>query len=124
MTRGSLFAVVCIVSFAALGLMACGGGEGRSESAEAAETVEPIVIGPEAEGRLAMADAADGSEDHVVSKCVGCGLHMAGDPRHSLEVDGYELQFCSETCRDGFLMDPTGALLALDLPESEEPETP
>ena len=45
--------------------------------------------------KLAKADAADGSVDKVVSKCLGCGLAMNGkrDRRHNR---GFTLHFCSK----------------------------
>ncbi len=51
---------------------------------------------------LQAADAHDGTEDHVVSECTGCGLGMKGDPAHASKHEGYELHFCSESCKSQF----------------------
>lgn len=63
---------------------------------------------------LAAADAHDGTEDHVVSECTGCGLGMAGDPAHAVQHEGYELHFCSDSCKAGFEADPAAGLKHLE----------
>ncbi len=67
---------------------------------------------------LAKADQVDGTEDHVVSKCPGCALAMDGKEDHALEVEDYELHFCSDRCRDGFKENTADAVMALTLPEA------
>ncbi len=67
---------------------------------------------------LAKADQVDGTEDHVVSKCPGCALAMDGNEDHSLEVEDYELHFCSDRCRDGFTENTAEAVMALKVPEA------
>ncbi len=67
---------------------------------------------------LAKADQVDGTEDHVVSKCPGCALAMDGKEDHALEVEDYELHFCSDRCRDGFTENTAEAVMALTVPEA------
>ena len=63
---------------------------------------------------LAAADAHDGTVDKVVSECTGCGLGMAGDAAHSVTHEGYELHFCSDSCKSGFEADPVAGLKNLE----------
>ena len=58
---------------------------------------------------------ADGTEDHVVSQCPGCSLAMAGNAEHALEVEGYELHFCSDSCKGKFAENSEANLMALDV---------
>lgn len=99
-----------------LGLVACG------EKAQEVKARAPVEVGPELEAILARADLADGTEDHVVSKCPGCSLAMEGKAEHASEVGEYALHFCSDSCRDRFEANPTEVLLALELPEESESE--
>lgn len=70
--------------------------------------------GPPSEGELlAAADAHDGAADHVVHECAGCALGMPGAPEHVVKHAGYELHFCSESCKRGFEADPAGGLAKL-----------
>jgi len=55
---------------------------------------------------LAAADAHDGTVDKTVSECTSCGLGMKGDAAHTTQHEGYELQFCSDTCKRNFEDDP------------------
>jgi YHS domain-containing protein len=63
---------------------------------------------------LAKADAHDGTTDHVVHECGGCGLGMPGDPAHAVKHEGYELHFCSETCKGTFEKDPKAGLAKIE----------
>jgi YHS domain-containing protein len=63
---------------------------------------------------LAAADAHDGATDHVVHECTGCGLGMPGDAAHAVKHEGYELHFCSETCKANFEKDPAAGLARLE----------
>ncbi|GEM_PF-977082 len=95
----------------------------RSQVEEAAvlETVAiPDAVKPAVQAVLAQADAADGTVDHVVSKCVGCGLAMEGTAEHALKVGGDELHFCSEDCKHRFAGNAADALLALEIPKTVE----
>jgi len=80
-----------------LALTACGTAPPSSTPSAAASVLE-------------KADAADGTVDKTVSKCTGCGLGMQGDPAHAVEHEGYELHFCSDTCRSNFEEDPEAGI--------------
>lgn len=81
---------------------------------------EPIVLQLKLDdalsARLAAADAADGTADHVVEKCISCSLKMAGKAGHSVTVNDYQLHLCSADCQVSFAKDAGGALLALPEP--------
>ena len=109
--------------------LACSGGEAPEPPAEAAPTEAAAEAAPEAAAEaapeaaapaddsaaiLAKADAADGTEDHVVSKCTGCRLGMDGDAMHTVQHEGYELHFCSAGCKESFESDPAGGLAVLN----------
>ena len=72
----------------------------------------PVAV--DAAAVLAKADLADGTEDKVVSKCARCALGMAGDPQRASTHEGYELHFCSDSCKTGFEEDPDATLSRLD----------
>jgi len=82
-----------------LWLMACG--------ASAPETLPTTEV-------LAAADAHDGAVDKVVGECAGCMLGMSGDPAHAVQHEGYELHFCSSSCKEGFAADPDAGLRRLE----------
>ena len=63
---------------------------------------------------LAAADAHDGTVDHVVSECTGCGLGMPGKAEHSVKHEGYELHFCGESCKGNFEKDPKAGVANLE----------
>lgn len=63
---------------------------------------------------LAAADAADGTVDKTVSECTSCGLGMPGNDAYTVEHDGYELHFCSETCKANFEQDPEAGMKKLE----------
>ncbi len=65
---------------------------------------------------LARADAADGTVDHVVSRCVTCGLAMEGSPQHASSLDGYTLHLCSAECKETFDRAPGTVLARLERP--------
>ena len=67
--------------------------------------------------RLAAADAADGSTDKVIHKCIGCSLHMDGDPAFAATAHGYEAHLCSEQCLYRFERDPDRVILQMQPPE-------
>ena len=62
---------------------------------------------------LSSADQVDGLEDTVVEECAGCSLQMAGDPAYVIEVEGYSLHMCNESCKDGYEKDLSQNLEAL-----------
>ena len=105
----------------------CGGGSEETSSATETETetdasavaeVEPAVLelSPEAVALLAMADLADGTEDHVVEKCASCGLGMDGNAENAVTVGDYEMHFCSDTCSRRFEENAEATVLALPQP--------
>ena len=68
---------------------------------------------PSAASVLAAADAHDGTVDHVVSECAGCALGMKGDPAHAVSHEGYEMHFCSASCKEHFEAEPEAGLARL-----------
>ncbi len=70
---------------------------------------------------LARADALDGAEDKVVSKCAACKLSVDGNDENTIVVEGYTMKFCSVECQRAFDKDPEKAVLAMEFPE--EPPT-
>ena len=62
---------------------------------------------------MAKADAHDGTADHVVGECSGCGLGMPGDPNHAATHEGYTLHFCSDSCKSAFERDPAAGVARL-----------
>jgi hypothetical protein len=99
-----LFAVFSV------GLVACGGVPDASNVVVPDVMVEAEpVSGFDAsayDSHLAAADASDGTVDHVVTQCAGCGLGMSGDPAHSARVGDYEMHLCSDSCQANFVSDP------------------
>lgn len=73
---------------------------------------------------LAKADAADGTVDKVVSKCVTCMLGMEGKPEFAAAWGEYTVHLCSAECKETFTKDPEKALLALKFPEEKKIEGP
>ena len=78
------------------------GPGGSSESREHAEAASGSAASDEILTRLAQADAADGTADKVIRKCVTCSLYMDGDAAHVATAHGYEVHLCSESCLDRF----------------------
>ena len=66
---------------------------------------------------VAKADAADGTVDKVVSKCVTCMLGMEGKPEFATAWGEYTVHLCSAECKETFTKDPEKALLALKFPD-------
>ena len=87
---------------------ACG-----ASSQPAPTSVEPAPVSVDRTAVLEAADAHDGTIDHVVHECTGCGLMMEGDPEHAVTVDDYELHFCAESCASRFEADPDRGLSVL-----------
>lgn len=65
--------------------------------------------------RMAAADAADGTVDKVIRRCVTCSLFMKGDPAHAVTAHGYEAHLCSEPCRERFERDPDAAVMSMSV---------
>jgi YHS domain-containing protein len=64
----------------------------------------PQVSSPSATTLVALdkADAADGSSDKVVAKCLSCNLSMAGKAEHASTYGEYEVHLCSTHCKAYF----------------------
>jgi len=78
-------------------------------------SVQPGSTGGEAL-TLAAADAADGTVDHVISKCATCRLGMDGVAQYTATYGGYEMHFCSAECRSSFLTEPGAVIGRLPAP--------
>ena len=101
-------------------MIACGGSEptkasapSTSPKASTTSAAEPATPNPALVEVLKTADAADGVEDKVATKCAGCALSMDGDAAHSVSVDGYSLHLCSAMCKEYFSKDVEGNLQKL-----------
>ncbi len=102
--------IVALLWLCVLALAACGRVEAPATSDKSATPAAPSEA---ALAALARADAADGTVDKVVSKCVMCSLSMDGSPEHAASYGGYSVHLCSAECYEAFLKDPEGALRAL-----------
>ena len=107
--------IACLVGVVALAGCKKNGGSReteapKSDAADAAQNTEVLA-------KLAKADAFDGAEDHVVSKCASCRLGMDGDEANTLTVGDYQMHFCSPGCKERFSKDLTKNVLALAIPE-------
>ena len=94
----------------------CGSQEGESAAGHAADAVKEqgsAVAQAAMVQILAAADAADGSEDKVVSKCAGCKLGMDGSADYTLKVKEYEMHFCGADCKSHFAEDTEKAVMAM-----------
>ncbi len=113
-----LITIAAIALSMALPFAGCSRGQEPSASAppagaaSGAPSQEALVL-------LAKADAADGTVDQVVTKCVICMLGMDGSAEHSASYGGYQLNFCSEHCKESFTKNPEQSLLALKFPEEK-----
>lgn len=102
--------VIALLLLSALAFAACGRVEAPGPSQDRPAPATPTAA---ALAALAKADAADGSADKVVSKCVVCSLAMDGSPDYAAGYGGYDVHLCSKECREAFLKDPEGILAAL-----------
>lgn len=80
---------------------------------EAAPAAKPAASHDELHAILAKADAADGKEDHVVSKCAGCGLGMDGKAEFAATAHDYTIYFCSAECKEHGTEDMDKTIMAL-----------
>jgi hypothetical protein len=101
-------------------VMACGGADPAPPATPAPAPKAPVAVAtaqtapdPTLVEALKTADAADGTEDKVATKCAGCALAMDGDAAHSVSVDGYTLHLCSASCKSHFSTDVAGNLKKL-----------
>lgn len=110
-----------VPSMIALGFLfaGCGGSGPGPENPTATAVMSPEELEVALARLLLTADLADETEDHVVEKCLGCGLAMDGSPDQVVQVHGYEIHFCSPACKERADEDIDQAILALgDLEES------
>ncbi len=104
------FCLLCmLVAFSTAG---CGNAGKPEESSDTPSTV--AAPSPAALDSLEKADAADGSADRVVSKCVTCKLHMEGKAEYSVSYGEYTVHLCSDYCKSSFVKEPEKALLNLE----------
>ena len=105
------------VALVAVAFSGCG-NDGAPEKSEEKGSAS-LLSAPDAGmvTALAAADAADGTADKVVSKCVTCMLHMAGKPDTTATCGEYTLHLCSKHCQESFTHDPRKALLSLKTTE-------
>lgn len=68
--------------------------------------------------KLAAADAFDGTEDKIISKCAGCALGMDGSENYAVETNGYTLHLCGDRCKKAFDANTTQSVLALRIPKN------
>jgi YHS domain-containing protein len=104
--------------------------EGAMEAA--AETVSGAVEGAKEEltgeaktevvAILARADALDGAEDKVVTRCGACNLAMDGNDANTITIEGYTMYFCTPKCKEKFEEGAVKAILAMEFPEEGETE--
>ena len=80
-----------------------------AKAAHAASSPDPAKVAE----ALKVADAADGVEDKVATKCAGCALAMDGSEAHQVTVDGTTLHLCSSMCKENFTKDTPGNLVKL-----------
>jgi hypothetical protein len=109
-----VFATLCL--FALCLVIGCSGSKGVPESGDSSAAADNSAA---LQAALAKADAADGTVDKVISKCVTCRLTMDGKPEHSVAYGEYTVQLCSPECEKTFANDPEKALLALKFPEEK-----
>ena len=102
----------------------CGQQDEASPEAEQPETEAPdapaeFAATAEMEQVLAQADALDGQEDQVVTRCASCALGMDGSEEHALRVGEYTMYFCAEDCKQAFSEDIAKSVLAMKIPEAD-----
>lgn len=80
-------------------LLLAGCGAKPAETKTPSVPPAPVAVTPDVVAQLAKADAKDGKEDKVVTKCAGCALGMDGKPEHTALLGEYKVQFCDH-CGD------------------------
>lgn len=93
--------------------MGCGAQPDSETSSSSPPSEEALII-------LARADAVDGTEDQVVSKCLTCALGMSGSEDHISNYGPYALHLCSAGCKKRFDSDPEDMVLTASVPEPSE----
>jgi YHS domain-containing protein len=92
-----------------------GAVEGAKEELTGEATTEVVAI-------LARADALDGAEDKVVTRCGACNLAMDGNDANTITIEGYTMYFCTPKCKEKFEKETVKAILAMEFPEEGETE--
>ncbi len=112
--RGALAPILLAGSLLAI---ACDPGASPQPAAQSPTAATAGGADAEVLARMAEADAADGTVDRVIRKCMGCSLHMDGDPSHKATAHGYEAHLCSEQCLYRFERDPDAVVMSMKPPE-------
>lgn len=111
-----------LVCFAAVTFLGCQPTEVTDSDAATTPVAHKIEVTAELDPQLAAADAADGTEDHVVSKCYSCQLAMKGKEEIATQVNDYTVHFCSENCRTMFEEDAAKFIGEVEATTEENPE--
>jgi YHS domain-containing protein len=86
-----------------------------------AETTEPLTLDVETQAKmtavLSVLDAADGTTDLTVRKCM-CGMDVEGS-KQTVQVEGYTMNFCSASCKDTFQANPAESVMKMGTPAPE-----
>jgi Fe-S oxidoreductase len=112
---------VLVPAALALGLLVlagCSGQEASKSAAPAPAAASKPVSSEDLRLKLAAADRVDGTEDRVVTQCAGCRLNMAGKAEHAVQIEGYTLHLCSDSCKAEFSKDVAGNVAALEIPQT------
>ena len=91
-----------IFAFAILTLAGCQPTELSMSGAGTTPVSHKVEVAADLNPRLAAADASDGTEDRIISKCYSCQLAMKGKEEIATQVNDYTVHFCSENCRTMF----------------------
>ena len=97
-----------------LGMMlwtGCGSDPAPDESVP--ETTQLSSPTAAALAALEKADAADGTSDKLVTRCLPCNLSMAGKAEHASKYGEYTVHLCSDHCKAYFERDPEKVLASL-----------
>ena len=99
---------------ASLLLASCGSDEAPAQESTASQ---PSLDDPAVAAALVKADAFDGTEDKVVSRCVTCSLRMDGLEAHPSEIGDYTFHLCSADCLERFEGGKEAALMGVRYPK-------
>lgn len=100
-----------IAAVLTIGLVGCSGKTEEKSGSDDKSAAKPVSEATAA--ALAKADAVDGKEDKVVSKCVICSFSMDGTTDFVAKVGDYTLHLCSEDCKTSVEEDPDKALASV-----------
>ncbi len=110
-----------LIACGVLFLMACCGCDSQpATEPSAAPNAKSISVSAASQQKLAVADKADGNEDHVIERCYACSLGMKGQAEYAVEVDGYTAHFCSEECREHFQANAETVVASTTVPETKK----